>query len=54
MPIQSAEHWDQKVKAAEEMAEAMSISPAKSAMLEIAELYRKLAEQTRKLKGLIG
>jgi hypothetical protein len=31
------------------MAEAMAHAPARFAMLEIAQLYRQLAERTRKL-----
>jgi hypothetical protein len=47
MPIQTLEHWEEKARAAEAMAHA----PARFAMLEIAQLYRQLAEQTRKLVG---
>ena len=50
MPIQSVEFWEEKTWLAEEAAETMSTPAAKAAMLEIAQLYRKLAEQTRKLK----
>jgi hypothetical protein len=38
-----------KRRPGEEMAEAMGHAPARFAMLEIAQLYRNLAEQTRKL-----
>ena len=50
MPVQSAEHWDEKAKQAEEMAEAMGLAPTKAAMLEIAALYRQLAKRTSKGK----
>lgn len=49
MPIQSVEQWEEKARFAEEAAAAMGIAPARFAMLEIARLYRLLAEQTRKL-----
>ena len=49
MPIQTAEHWDEKARLAEETAEAMGHALARFATLEIAELYRQLAERTRKL-----
>jgi hypothetical protein len=49
MPIQTVEHWEEKARLAEETAEAMRHAPARVAMLEIAQLYRQLAEQTRKL-----
>jgi hypothetical protein len=49
MPVQSVEHWEEKARLAEETAEAMGHAPARFAMLEIAQLYRQLAEQTRKL-----
>jgi hypothetical protein len=49
MPIQTVEHWEEKARLAEETAEAMAHAPARFAMLEIAQLYRKLAENTRKL-----
>ena len=52
MPIQTAEHWDEKARLAEETAEAMGHAPARFAMLEIAELYEHLAEQTRRLQRL--
>jgi hypothetical protein len=54
MPIQSVEYWEEKVQRAEEMAEAMAHAPARFAMLEIAQLYRGLAEQTRKLLAETG
>jgi hypothetical protein len=49
MPIQSAEHQEEKARQAHEATNAMGHAPARSAMLEIAELYRQLAEKTRKL-----
>jgi len=49
MPIQTVEHWEEKARRADEMAEAMAHAPARFAMLEIAQLYRQLAERTRKL-----
>jgi len=52
MPIQSVEFWEEKAWLAEEAAKTMRTPAAKAAMLEIAQLYRKLAEQTRNLKGL--
>ena len=45
MPLQSAVHWLQKADLAREAAEKMSCDTAKTAMLEIAELYEHLAEQ---------
>ncbi|MEJ0017555.1 MAG: hypothetical protein WDN25_13510 [Acetobacteraceae bacterium] len=51
MPVQPAEHWDEKAKHAEDLAEAMRHSPSKESMLEIAKLYRQLAAETRKLQG---
>jgi hypothetical protein len=54
MPIQSVEYYEEKACLAEETANTMSARAAKTAMLEIAELYRKLAEQTRKLKEAGG
>lgn len=50
MPIQSVEYWEEKAWLAEEAAKTMDNPAAKAAMLEIAQLYQKLAEQTRKLK----
>jgi hypothetical protein len=41
---------DAKAKSAEEMAEAMGLSPSKADLLEITERYRRLAEQARKAK----
>jgi hypothetical protein len=52
MPLQSAVHWLQKADLAREAAEKMSCDTAKTAMLEIAELYEHLAEQTRRLERL--
>jgi hypothetical protein len=52
MPLQSAVHWLQKAQLAREAAEKMSCDTAKTAMLEIAELYEHLAEQTRRLERL--
>jgi hypothetical protein len=49
MPIQTVEHWEEKARLAQERAAAMNHPPARLAMLEIAQLYRQLAEQTRKL-----
>jgi hypothetical protein len=54
MPIQTAGHWDEKARLAEVLAENMGADPAKSAMVEIAQLYRQLAEQTRKLTAAGG
>jgi hypothetical protein len=54
MPIQSVEHCEEKAGLAEEAARTMNTHAAKAAMLQIAELYRKLAEQTRKLKEAGG
>lgn len=49
MPIQRVEHWDEKARKADEMAEAMRTGDAKRAMLEIGEPYRQLAKPTAKL-----
>ena len=49
MPIQSVEYWQEKARNAEEMAAEMNHGAARQAMLQIAELYRKRAEQTAKL-----
>jgi hypothetical protein len=59
MPIQSVEYWEEKAWLAEEAAKKMSTAAAesamlKSAMLEIAQLYRQLAEVTRRLKAAAG
>jgi len=54
MPIQSVEYLEKKAWLAEEAAKAMSSAAAKSAMLEIVQLYRQLAEVTRKLKEAGG
>jgi aminoglycoside phosphotransferase len=54
MPIQSVEYWEEKAWLAEEAAKGMNTEAAKASMLEIAQLYRKLAEQTRKLKASGG
>lgn len=48
MPMQSVEHSEEKAGKAKEMAAIMSCSHAKRAMLEIADLYRRLATQTAK------
>jgi 3-deoxy-D-arabino-heptulosonate 7-phosphate (DAHP) synthase class II len=48
MPIQAVEHWEEKARLAQERAGAMNHPPAWLAM-EIAHLYQRLAEQTRKL-----
>jgi len=52
MPIQSAEHWFQKADLARKFAEKMNAYRAKTAMLEIAQLYEQLAEQTGRLEQL--
>jgi len=49
MPIQSVEHWEEKARLAKEMAATMQDAEMKASMLEIAQLYLKLAETTRKL-----
>ena len=54
VPIQSFEYWEEKARLAEETAKAMRHAPTKAAMLEIAQLYRQLAERTRKLEKLAG
>ena len=54
MPIQSVEYYEEKAWLADEAARTMNTPAAKAAMLQIAELYRKLAEQTRKLKEAGG
>ena len=50
MPIQSVEHWQDKAARADEMAAKMMDATSRAAMLEIADLYRRLAEETRKLQ----
>ena len=52
MPLQSAEHWVEKADQARKFAEKMNDYRAKKSMLEIAELYEHLAEQTRRLQRL--
>ncbi len=52
MPLQSVDHWLQKADLARKSAEDMSVDTAKAAMLEIAQLYELLAEQTRRLERL--
>jgi hypothetical protein len=54
MPIQSVEYWEEKAWLAAEAADTMNTEAAKAAMLEIAQLYYKLADQTRKLKEAGG
>ena len=49
MPLQSPEYWRQKAALAHEAAETMNTDTAKTGMLEIAQLYERLAEQTDKL-----
>jgi hypothetical protein len=46
--------WEEKARLAEEAAKEMNSAASQAAMLEIAQLYRKLAEQTRKLKEARG
>jgi hypothetical protein len=41
MPIQTAEHWEEKARLADALAEGMGHDPAKIAMQEIARLYRQ-------------
>jgi hypothetical protein len=48
-PIQSVAHWEEKARLAQEKAEAMCHPKARTEMLELVELYRQLAEQTRKM-----
>ena len=48
--MQTAQHWEAKAVDAEDVARAMADSPDSFAMLEIARLYRRRAEQTRKLE----
>lgn len=50
MPIKSVEYWEEKAWLAEEAAKTMNTADGRTAMTEMAELYRKLAAQTRKLK----
>jgi len=52
MPLQSAEHWLQKADLARKAAEKMNDDTAKTAMLEIAQLYEHLAERTQRLERL--
>jgi hypothetical protein len=54
MTMQSVEYLEEKAWLAEEAAKAMRPAAAKSAMLEIVQLYRQLAEVTRKLKEAGG
>ena len=49
MPLESAEHWRQKADLALKAAEKMNDDTAKTAMLEIAQLYEHLAERTQRL-----
>lgn len=44
----------EKMRQALEMAEQMTSDESNQAMLEIAHLYERLAEQTRKLEALRG
>ena len=48
--MQTAQHWEAKAGDAEDVARAMAHSPDSFAMLEIARLYRRRAEKTRKLE----
>ena len=54
MSIYSVEYWEEKASLVDEAAQTMKTAQAKVTMYEIAELYRKLAEQTRKLKEAGG
>ena len=47
-PNQSAEHWDERAKNAEQLAEATASVQAKAVMLAIAATYRDMAEDARK------
>jgi hypothetical protein len=49
MPMQTAQYWEANAVDAEDVARAMAHSPDSFRMLEIARLYRRRAEQTRKL-----
>ena len=51
MPIQSAEHWRQKADLARNAAEKMRSGAVRNGMLQIAELYDTLAEQTREFEA---
>lgn len=48
--MHTAQHWEAKAVDAEDVARAMAHAPDSFAMLEIARLYRRRAEQTRKLE----
>jgi hypothetical protein len=54
MPIQTVQHWEEKARSAERMADEMSDNDARQAMLEVASLYWRLAEQTAKLAEFTG
>jgi hypothetical protein len=49
MPLQTPEYWRQKAALAREAAETMNGQSARTATLEIAQLYERLAVQTEKL-----
>jgi hypothetical protein len=49
MAVQSIEHWEEKARLALEKAEATRHPPKRTEMLELVELYRQLAYQTRRM-----
>ena len=49
MAIQSVEHWEQKARLAQEMAGVALHQQTRTQILELVELYRQLAYQTRRM-----
>jgi hypothetical protein len=49
MAIQSVEHWEQKARLAQEMARVALHQQTRTQILELVELYRQLAHQTRRM-----
>ena len=49
MAIQSVEHWEKKAVLAQEMAAVALHQQTRTQILELVELYRKLAYQTRRM-----
>jgi hypothetical protein len=49
MAIQSVEHWEKKARIAQEMAGAALSYQTRAQILELVQLYRQLAYQTRRM-----
>jgi hypothetical protein len=49
MAIQSVEHWEKKARIAQEKAGVALSHKTRTQMLELVQLYRQLAYQTRRM-----